>query len=90
MARKRRKPPLTRHHIIARSRLPSGIDKNKDNVVILPGDFHAAWHVVADVLTVEEVHRFIDMVMCPGAVWTQHGLHELRQLIMRGYVSEAA
>lgn len=66
------------------------MDKNWKNVVTIPADFHRAWHFLFGTLDPEEAKLFIDAVMRSGTVWTHYDLNEMRELIMRGYGSEAA
>lgn len=82
--------PLRKHHVTPRTRLPDFCDKDKNNIVMLPEDFHAFWHYVFGVLTPDEAKSFVDIVMRPGTSWTHRDLNELRALIMQGYREEAA
>lgn len=90
MSRRKHKAPLRKHHITPRSRLPNGMDKDWNNIVLIPGDFHSAWHFIMGNLTPDEAKVFIDIVMRPGTTWTHYDLHEIRQLISRGYRKEVA
>lgn len=64
-----------KHHKIPRSR--GGKDEN--NIVSLPANFHQAWHVLFDNLTVQEAHRLIDMVMVAGHEHSGQDIENLRQ-----------
>lgn len=67
------------HHIRPKSR--GGGRRN--NITVLPREWHATWHKLFVNLTVEEVHQFIDEVMVPNTQWTHRDLHNLRDRIMR-------
>ena len=66
-----------KHHIRPRSR--GGKDEN--NIVSLPANFHQAWHLMFDNLTVQEAHRLIDIVMTPGKEFAGHDIEKLRQTL---------
>lgn len=46
--------------------------------MVVDKDFHAAWHKIFVNLTIEEVHRMIDIVMVPGGTWSAKDLDALR------------
>ena len=77
--RKLRDPKHDDHHIRPKSR--GGGRRN--NITVLPKDWHATWHKLFVNLTVEEVHLFIDTIMVPNTKWTYRDLHNLRERIMR-------
>lgn len=64
-----------KHHILPRSR--GGKDEN--NIVSLPANFHQAWHLMFDNLTVQEAHQLIDMVMQPNCEFSGQDIENLRQ-----------
>lgn len=64
-----------RHHLLPRSR--GGKDAN--NIVHLPVNFHQAWHVCFDNLTVQEAHRLIDIVMVANTEHSGQDIENLRQ-----------
>lgn len=66
-----------RHHIKPKSR---GGGRRK-NLVVLPVTFHRAWHAVFQDLTLEEAHRFMEIVMNSDISWTSKELHYLRERI---------
>lgn len=68
------------HHILATSR--GGCDW--DNTVMLPIEWHRNLHKLFGVLTPEEIHRFIDIVLQPNTRWTQGDIERLRSQLMRG------
>lgn len=80
--RKKRLNPLRKHHITPRSRIPHGLDKDTDNIVLIPEEFHAAWHQVFGNLTPSEAHEFIDLIMRPGSSWTWGDIKNVREWIM--------
>ena len=63
---KRGEHTITRHHRLPRSR---GGSDDPENIVMLDKSFHRAWHHCFANLTIEEVHRFIDIVMSSGEEW---------------------
>ena len=63
---------LTRHHSFPRSR--GGTD---ESIVLLPNKFHQAFHYLFGNLTIEETHRFLDIVLVPGRSWTGQQLSQL-------------
>lgn len=82
MARRRRKFKLSRHHVVPQSRIEWG-DKDADNIVLLPPDFHSAWHFLFENMTTEEVVEFIRTVMVPGMRWSKRDLVNLRDDLIR-------
>ncbi len=64
-----------RHHVNPRSR--GGKDEN--NIVSLPVNFHQAWHLMFDNLTVQEAHRLIDLVMVANTEHSGQDIENLRQ-----------
>lgn len=83
MARRRtRYKPLRKHHLRPRSRIPNWQDKDKNNIVLLPEEFHAYWHQVFGLLTPNEAHEFIDLVMRPGSSWTWGDIKQVREWLM--------
>jgi hypothetical protein len=84
MSRQRRfrikREGLNVHHIRASSRGGG----SRDNLVVLPIEWHANWHKLFVNMTLEEVHRFINVVMQPGYEWNYKSLDQLRRQIMGG------
>ena len=83
MSRKERKFRIKRegldvHHIKPTSR--SG--GSRDNLVVLPIEWHRNWHKLFANMTVDEVHRFINVVMQPGYEWSYKDIDKLRRAIM--------
>ena len=70
----------SRHHIKARARRGG----NKNNIVVLPQDFHNALHTVVDLLGPAEIPRFFEALLKPNTSWTWKEIVELRNDIMRG------
>ena len=73
-----------RHHLQPRSR--GGKDAN--NIVHLPVNFHQAWHVCFDNLTVQEAHRLIDLVMVAGKEFTGQDIENMRQKLKEPQMSD--
>lgn len=69
---------LNAHHVCPTSRGGG----NRDNLVVLPVEFHANWHKLFANLTVAEAHRFIDIVMQPGHEWSYKDLDRVRRLMI--------
>jgi hypothetical protein len=67
------------HHIRPKSR--GG--RNKGNLVQLPREFHVAYHILAENMTLPEFHRFLDIIMQPDKHWTSQEIHDLRQSILK-------
>ena len=88
--KRRRSKPLRKHHIRPRCRIPDWVDKDTGNIVNIPEDFHAYWHQVFGVLTVEEAHEFIDFIMRPGASWTWGDIKNVREWLMERRQQQAA
>ncbi|MCX6778894.1 MAG: hypothetical protein NTU97_01530 [Candidatus Magasanikbacteria bacterium] len=63
----------TRHHINPTSR---GFTDD-ENIVMLPDNWHKAYHVLFGNLTLDEVHRFLETVMTPGKSWKKKALLNL-------------
>lgn len=63
-----------RHHIVPRSRRGG----SRRNIVVLPMEWHAAWHALFANMTVCEVHEFIDLIMVPDVEWTQKQIKSLQ------------
>lgn len=85
MGRRERKFRIKReglnvHHIRPSSRGGG----SRDNLVILPVEWHAAWHKLFGNMTVEETHRFIAVIMQPGFEWSYKDIDQLRRRIMEG------
>lgn len=70
----------SRHHIKARSRRGG----NKNNIVVLPQDYHNALHIVVDLLSPAEIPRFFEELLRPNTSWTWKDIEALRRRIMRG------
>jgi len=57
--------PQTQHHILPRSR--GGADAG--NIVVIPKRWHQQWHALFGNMTVDEIHKFIDIIMQPGETY---------------------
>jgi len=77
--RQNRSDDLSAHHIRPSSRGGGG----RNNLVLLPVQWHANWHKLFVNMTVDEVHTFIDQIMRPDIEWTYKDIDQLRQRIMR-------
>ncbi len=66
-----------RHHILSSAR--GG--RKRGNLVTIPVTFHRAYHTLFQDLTLEEAHRFLEIVMQPGFSWTNGDLYHLRNYI---------
>lgn len=69
---------LNVHHIRPTSRGGG----SRDNLVLLPVEWHACWHKLFANMTLEETHRFITVVMQPGYEWSYKAIDQLRRQIM--------
>lgn len=69
---------MSAHHIRPSSRGGGG----RNNLVLLPTEFHATWHKLFVNMTVAEAHAFIDIVMVPNVEWTYKELERMRRRIM--------
>lgn len=69
---------LNVHHIRPTSRGGG----SRDNIVVLPVEFHANYHKLFANLTLEEAIRFLRVVMQPGYEWNYKSLDRLRRQIM--------
>jgi len=69
--KKKKKSLLTRHHTLPSSRSLTSSDWS---VVLLPAKFHQAFHYLFGNLTIEETHKFLDIVLVPGKAWTHKKL----------------
>lgn len=78
--RQRKADGLNVHHIRPSSRNGGG----RNNLVMLPVEFHANWHKLFVNMTIDEAHAFIDEVMRPDTSWTYKALDQLRRHIMFG------
>jgi len=63
---------LTKHHS-----LPSSRNGTDESIVWLPDKFHQEFHYLFGNLTPDEIHKFLDIVLVPGTVWTQKKLSSL-------------
>lgn len=59
-------------------------------MVTIPEDFHAYWHQVFGVLTLEEAHEFIDFIMRPNSTWTWSDIKGVREWLMEERERRAA
>ena len=73
---------INAHHLLPTSR--GGSDWG--NIVFLPVEWHRNLHKLFGVLTPDEMHRFIDIVLQPNTRWTQGDIERLRSALMRGEV----
>lgn len=84
MSRQRRfrikREGLNVHHIRPTSRQGG----SRDNLVVLPVEFHANYHKLFANLTLEEAIRFLRIVMQPGYEWNYKSLDQLRRRLMEG------
>jgi len=73
----KKKKKLNEHH-----RIPIGRQK-EDNYSgqLLPVDFHFYLHKVFDILTLDEIHSFLDIVYRKDK-WTHKELKKLRKRLM--------
>lgn len=82
MSRERRfrikREGLNVHHIRPTSRGGG----SRDNLVVLPIEFHANYHKLFANMTLEEAIRFLRVVMQPGYEWNYKSLDQLRRRIM--------
>ena len=74
----------SKHHVLPRSRCQKRVDKNNDNIVILPDYFHNAWHTLVGNMTTEEAIIFFRLVMMPNISWNNKSLAKLRDEIKKG------
>lgn len=77
-SRQNRVDGLNVHHIRPSSRGGSG----RNNLVLLPVEWHASWHKLFVNMTVDEVHFFIETIMQPDTSWTYKDIDLLRRRIM--------
>lgn len=82
---KRSKCHVDRHHVVPRSRIPDGVDKDENNIVWWDRLFHERWHALFANMTVAEVHAFIDAISVPGDAWPAGRLILMRERIMKHY-----
>jgi len=71
---------LNVHHVLPSSRGGGG----RNNLVVLPVEWHASWHKLFTNMTVAEVHCFIDIVMQPDCTWSYKDFEYLRRRLMGG------
>ncbi len=78
---------LTTHHIEPTSR--DG-DDTKENLTIWHRKFHEAWHHMFINMTVEEIHRFIDVMNIPDKIRTKKDIRDIRNTIINGTFQEVS
>lgn len=73
------------HHVRPRSRGGN----NDDNVVSLPRKFHETWHYLFGNMTVDEVHRFIDIIMQPNRRFSGSDIQAVQNFLKSEVKDEA-